>query len=200
MFEKGDKIVYPNHGAGTIVGVKTKEILGEEKKYYIMKLPIGDMKVMIPVEQVDEIGLRDVIDEDEADDILKLLKGEKSDMSQNWNRRYRANMEKLKTGDIFEVGKVVRDLTIRDEEKGLSTGEKKMLSNARQILISELVLAKDLEKEEIENMIENSFGENTGINQGDNEEEVNEDESEEVEDKGVEDKEEDETEKEKKNS
>ena len=200
MFEKGDKIVYPNHGAGTIVGVKTKEILGEEKKYYIMKLPIGDMKVMIPVEQVDEIGLRDVIDEDEADDILNLLKGEKSDMSQNWNRRYRANMEKLKTGDIFEVGKVVRDLTIRDEEKGLSTGEKKMLSNARQILISELVLAKDLEKEEIENMIENSFGENTGINQGDNEEEVNEDESEEVEDKGVEDKEEDETEKEKKNS
>jgi len=160
MFEKGDKIVYPNHGAGTIVGVKTKEILGEEKKYYIMKLPIGDMKVMIPVEKVDEIGLRDVIDEDEADDIFSLLGGKKSDMSQNWNRRYRANMEKLKTGDIFEVGKVVRDLTIRDEQKGLSTGEKKMLSNARQILISELVLAKDMEKEEIENMIEESFGEN----------------------------------------
>jgi CarD family transcriptional regulator len=163
MFDKGDKIVYPNHGAGTIVGIQTKEILGEEKKYYIMKLPIGEMKVMIPIENVNEIGLRDVIDVEEANKVLQLLKGEKSDMSQNWNRRYRANMEKLKTGDIYEVGEVVRDLTMRDEEKGLSTGEKKMLNNARQILISELVLAKDMEKEEVESMIEQKFEENPNI-------------------------------------
>jgi len=162
-FEIGDKIVYPNHGAGTIIGIETKEILGEEKQYYIMELPIGDMRVMIPIDKIDEIGVRGIIDEEEADQILALLKGDQSKMSQNWNRRYRANMEKLKTGDIYEVGGVVRDLTIRDEEKGLSTGEKKMLSNARQILISELVLAKDIDEEEVINIIDNAFDNNPHI-------------------------------------
>lgn len=162
-FEIGDKIVYPNHGAGTIIGIETKEILGEEKQYYIMELPIGDMRVMIPIDKIDEIGVRGIIDEEEADQILALLKGDKSKMSQNWNRRYRANMEKLKTGDIYEVGGVVRDLTIRDEEKGLSTGEKKMLSNARQILISELVLAKDMDEEEVINIIDIAFDNNPHI-------------------------------------
>ena len=157
MFDIGDKVVYPNHGAGTIVDIESREILGEEKKYYIMKLPIGEMKVMIPVDKVDEIGVRDIIDEEEADEIIALLKGDQSQMSQNWNRRYRANMEKLKTGDIYEVGGVVRDLTIRDEEKGLSTGEKKMLNNARKILISELVLAKDVDEEEIKEIIDQAF-------------------------------------------
>ncbi len=163
MFKKGDKVVYPNHGAGTIERIETKEILGDEKKYYIMRLPIGDMKVMIPVDKVDEIGVREVIDAEEAENIIELLKGEKSKMSQNWNRRYRANQEKLKTGDIYEVGGVVRDLTIRDEEKGLSTGEKKMLSNARQILISELVLAKDADEEEIREIIDKAFENNPHI-------------------------------------
>ncbi|MBF8437987.1 CarD family transcriptional regulator [Halanaerobiaceae bacterium Z-7014] len=162
-FEIGDKIVYPNHGAGTIIGIETKEILGDEKQYYIMELPIGDMRVMIPIDRIDEIGVRGIIDEEEADQILALLKGDKSKMSQNWNRRYRANMEKLKTGDIYEVGGVVRDLTIRDEEKGLSTGEKKMLSNARQILISELVLAKDMDEEEVIDIIDNAFDNNPHI-------------------------------------
>lgn len=160
MFKVGDKVVYPNHGAGTIIGLETKEILGEEKKYFIMQLPIGEMKVMIPVEKVDEIGIRRVIDEEEADDVLRLLKGEKSKMSQNWNRRFRANMEKLKTGDIYEVAEVVRNLTIRDHEKGLSTGEKKMLNNSRQILISELVLSKDMDEEEVELLISEVFNDN----------------------------------------
>ncbi len=163
MFDIGDKVVYPNHGAGTIVDIESREILGEEKKYYIMKLPIGEMKVMIPVDKVDEIGVRDIIDEEEADEIIALLKGDQSQMSQNWNRRYRANMEKLKTGDIYEVGGVVRDLTIRDEEKGLSTGEKKMLNNARKILISELVLAKDVDEEEIKEIIDQAFDNNPHI-------------------------------------
>jgi len=157
VFNLGDKIVYPNHGAGTIVSIETKTILDEEKKYYIMKLPIGEMKVMIPVDKIDEIGIRNVIDEEEADNVFELLKGDKSKMSQNWNRRYRANQEKLKTGDIYEVGEVVRNLTIRDIEKGLSTGEKKMLSNSRQILISELVLAKDKDEEEVSAMIDEIF-------------------------------------------
>ncbi|MFW5996150.1 MAG: CarD family transcriptional regulator [Halanaerobiaceae bacterium] len=163
MFDVGDKVVYPNHGAGTIIGLETKQILDEEKQYYIMEMPIGEMKVMIPVEKIEEIGIRNVIDEEEADNVFHLLKGEKSKMSQNWNRRYRANMEKLKTGDIYEVTEVVRNLTLRDEEKGLSTGEKKMLSNARQILISELVLAKDMDKEDIEEMIDESFEDNPNI-------------------------------------
>lgn len=112
---------------------------------------------MIPIDKIEEIGVRDVIDAEEADNVFKLLKGEKSKMSQNWNRRYRANMEKIKTGDIYEVTEVVRNLTLRDMEKGLSTGEKKMLNNARQILISELVLAKDMPEEEIEKKIQEIF-------------------------------------------
>jgi len=163
VFNIGNKVVYHNHGAGTIVAIETKKILNEEKKYYIMKLPIGEMKVMIPVDKVDEIGVRDVIDSEEADEVIILLTGKKSDMSQNWNRRYRANMEKLKTGDIYEVSGVVRDLTIRDDQKGLSTGEKKMLNNARQILISELVLAKDMDKEDVESMIDETFAKNPDI-------------------------------------
>ncbi len=163
MFNVGDRVVYPNHGAGTIVSVETKEILGDKKQYYIMKLPIGEMKVMIPVEKVEEIGIRNVISQEEADEVLGLLKGDKSKMSQNWNRRFRANMEKLKTGDIYEVAEVVRNLTIRDHEKGLSTGEKKMLNNSRQILISELVLSKDLEEEEVEELIGDVFNDNPNL-------------------------------------
>jgi CarD family transcriptional regulator len=157
MYKIGNKVVYPNHGAGTIVGIETKTILDEKKEYYIMKLPIGEMKVMIPVDKIDKIGIRDVISEKKADEVFELLNGEKSKMSQNWNRRFRANQEKLKTGDIFEVAEVVRNLSIRDREKGLSTGEKKMLSNARQILISELVLAKDMDQESISEKMEDLF-------------------------------------------
>ncbi|MFW6001446.1 MAG: CarD family transcriptional regulator [Halanaerobium sp.] len=157
MYKIGDKVVYPNHGAGTIVGIEIKTILDEKKEYYIMKLPIGEMKVMIPVDKIDKIGIRDVISEKKADEVFELLNGEKSKMSQNWNRRYRANQEKLKTGDIFEVAEVVRNLSIRDREKGLSTGEKKMLSNARKILISELVLAKDMNEEEISEKMDDLF-------------------------------------------
>ncbi|MCK8816236.1 CarD family transcriptional regulator [Natroniella sulfidigena] len=159
MFEIGDKIVYPNHGAGTIVDVEEKEILGETKQYYIMKLPIGEMKVMIPKDNVEEIGLRNVIDKEVVPHVYEVLEGKQSEMSQNWNRRYRANTEKIKTGDIFEVAEVVRNLTIRDIVKGLSTGEKKMLSNSRQILISELVLTEDKTEEEIETKIDEIFAE-----------------------------------------
>ena len=159
MFEIGDNIVYPNHGAGTIVDVEEKEILGETKQYYIMKLPIGEMRVMIPKDNAEDIGLRDIIDKEVVPNVYKVLKQEQSEMSQNWNRRYRANSEKIKTGDIFEVAEVVRNLTIRDIVKGLSTGEKKMLSNARQILISELVLTEEKEEEEIREKIDKIFEE-----------------------------------------
>ncbi|HLS90521.1 MAG TPA: CarD family transcriptional regulator [Limnochordia bacterium] len=157
-FNIGDKVVYPMHGAGIIEAIEEKEVLGERQTYYIMKLPIGDMKVMIPTDNVAEIGLRQVIDNEDVEKVFEILRGEKSNMSQNWNRRYRANMEKIKSGDIFEVAEVVRNLAIRDREKGLSTGERKMLDNARQILISELVLAQDATEEEVEETLNELLG------------------------------------------
>jgi CarD family transcriptional regulator len=154
MFNIGDKVVYPMHGAGVIEGIEEKEILGEKRKYYVMKMPIGEMKVMIPVDNVEEIGIRDIIDDSDMEKVLTILKGDKTKMPQNWNRRYRINMEKIKSGDIFEIASVVRNLMIRDAEKGLSTGERKMLNSAKQMLISEIVLASDYDQEETERLID----------------------------------------------
>ncbi len=157
MFNVGDRVVYPMHGAGVIESIEEKEVLGERQKYYIMRLPIGDMKVMIPLENVGDIGLREVINEAEVTKVFELLEGDQSKMSSNWNRRYRANMEKIKTGDIYEVAEVVRNLYIRDIRKGLSTGERKMLDSAKQILISELVLAENTDEEEARNRLDSVF-------------------------------------------
>ncbi|QSQ08938.1 RNA polymerase-binding transcription factor CarD [Koleobacter methoxysyntrophicus] len=157
MFNIGDKIVYPMHGAGVIEAIEEKEILGEKQKYYIMKLPIGDMKVMIPLNSVAEVGLRKVIKDREIDKVFEVLKSKKTAMSSNWNHRYRANLEKIKSGDIYKVAEVVRNLMLREKEKGLSTGERKMLENARQILVSELVLAKGIDEAEAEGILDSIF-------------------------------------------
>ncbi len=154
MFNIGEKIVYPMHGAGVIESIEEREILGERKKYYIMKMPIGDMQVMIPLDQIADIGIRKVIDTKEIEDVLDVLADDITEMHKNWNRRYRANMELIKTGDVYEIAEVVRNLTIMDNEKGLSTGERKMLSNARQILISEIVLVAEMTEEEAITLIE----------------------------------------------
>ncbi|WDV45447.1 CarD family transcriptional regulator [Clostridiaceae bacterium M8S5] len=154
MFNIGDKIVYPMHGAGIIVGIEEKEILGKKRKYYIMKMPMGDMKVMVPIDSVEDIGIREIINNEEVEQVLAVLSDNESKMTQNWNRRYRANMDKIKSGDIYEIASVVRNLIIRDREKGLSTGERKMLNNAKQMLISEIVLAKNIDEFETEEMIE----------------------------------------------
>lgn len=158
MFNVGDKIVYPMHGAGVIESIEEKEILGQKQNYYVVKMPFGDMKVMIPINSVNEIGIREVIDSKDVDKVISILKNEDKSQVSNWNKRYRENMSRIKSGDIFEVADVVRMLMIRDKEKGLSTGERKMLNSAKQILISELVLAKGIDKDEIENMINNYFG------------------------------------------
>jgi CarD family transcriptional regulator len=142
------------HGAGVIESVEEREILGEMKRYYVMRMPIGEMKVMVPISSVTDIGLRKVIDEAGVSKVLTILKDKDSPMSTNWNRRYRSNMEKIKSGNVFELAEVVRNLSSRDKEKGLSTGEKKMLDNARQILVSELVLAKNSQEDNIRNLIE----------------------------------------------
>lgn len=153
MFNIGDKVVYPMHGAGIIESIEEKIILGEKRKYYIMKIPIGDMKVMVPMDNVDEIGIREIISSQEVDQVLAILKDDISNMPTNWNRRYRANMDKIKTGNIYEVADVVRDLMLSEKEKGLSTGERKMLTNAKHILISEIVLVKNIEEKDAEILI-----------------------------------------------
>jgi CarD family transcriptional regulator len=157
MFNIGDKIVYPMHGAGIIEKIEENEVLGERQKFYVMRLPLGDMKVMIPMNSMEELGLRQVISSEEVDNAINVLKGEVTKMSSNWNRRYRANMGKLKTGDIYEVAEVVRNLSIRDKKKGLSTGERRMLDNAKQILVSELVLAKDMTEDQVLNLIDTAL-------------------------------------------
>lgn len=153
MFNVGDKVVYPMHGAGIIESIEEKEVLGEVRKYYVLRLPIGDMKLMVPIGNGGELGLREVVDENGMQKVFTILHNKESVICTNWNRRYRANLDKIKSGDIFEVAEVVRNLTLREREKGLSTGERKMLENARQILISELVLVHEIEEETAEDMI-----------------------------------------------
>jgi len=150
MYSVGDKIVYPMHGAGVIESIEEKEILGSIHRYYIVRMPVGNMKVMIPTDNCEDIGIRDIIDKSEAEQVLDILKAPCVDATCNWNKRYRENMTKIKSGDIFSVADVVRTLMLRDKQKGLSTGEKKMLNSARQILVSELVLVKGVKPSEIE--------------------------------------------------
>ncbi len=157
MFNIGDKIVYPMHGAGVIEAIEEKEILGTRRKYYIMRMPLDEMKVMIPLDTIDGIGIRQVISNQEVESVIAVLEANETKMPQNWNRRYRANMDRLKTGDIYEVAEVVRNLTLRDREKTLSTGERKILSNARQILISELILATDRLDADIMTIVEEAI-------------------------------------------
>jgi CarD family transcriptional regulator len=157
VFEVGDKVVYPMHGAGVIESIEEREVLGAMQRYYIMRMPIGDMKVMIPVDNVEGIGLREVVNGEELKKVFEILRDQKSKMSTNWNRRYRANLEKIKSGNIYEVAEVVRNLAHRDREKGLSTGERKMLDNARQILISELVLAQGIAEDAARTVLDEVF-------------------------------------------
>lgn len=157
MFSVGDRVVYPMHGAGVIEAIEEKEILGAWKRYYVMKLPLGEMKVLIPTDNIAQVGLRGVIKKNEVSQVFIVLQGEQPEMSTNWNRRYRNHLEKIKSGDIFEVAEVVRNLMLRDREKGLSTGESKMLDTARQILVSELILVQGVEQHEIISNLDNIF-------------------------------------------
>jgi len=143
VFQVGDKVVYPMHGAGVIEAIEERVVLGKTKRYYILRLPYGEMQIMVPTDVAGGV-LRQVIDEEGVKRVQDILQGTKSKMSTNWNRRYRANLEKIKSGDVYEVAEVVRNLAQREREKGLSTGERKMLDNARQILLSELVLAQGM--------------------------------------------------------
>ena len=151
MFQVGDKIVHPMHGAGVIDSIVQKKINGVVREYYILKLPVGGMMVMIPTENSEEIGVRPVVKKDEADKVIAAISSIEVDMTSNWNRRYREN--RLKSGNLLEVARVVKGLMLREEERGLSTGERKMLHSAKQILISEIVLSQNTSYEDVEERI-----------------------------------------------
>jgi CarD family transcriptional regulator len=147
-FELGDTVVYPHHGAGKVLKKERKKMFGEEREYLTIKILHNDMTVMVPCENAGKAGLRRVIDEDTVKKVLAVLQDEVSEMPKNWNRRFKHNRDKIKTGDIYELAEVVRNLAIREHEKGLSTGEKQMFTRAKKILASELMYA--LDKDEVE--------------------------------------------------
>ena len=149
-FELGDNVVYPHHGAGKVLKKERKKMFGEEREYLTIKILHNDMTVMVPCENAGKAGLRRVIDEDTVKKVLAVLQDEVSEMPKNWNRRFKHNRDKIKTGDIYELTEVVRNLAIREHQKGLSTGEKQMFTRAKKILASELMYALDKDEEQAE--------------------------------------------------
>ncbi|MFM6968063.1 MAG: CarD family transcriptional regulator [Microbacteriaceae bacterium] len=141
-FKVGETVVYPHHGAATIVEIKTRVIKGEEKKYLKLNVSQGGLTIEVPSDNVEMVGVRDVIDKAGLERVFAVLRDPIVEEPANWSRRYKANLEKLASGDVIKVSEVVRDLWRREQDRGLSAGEKRMLAKARQILISELALAE----------------------------------------------------------
>src|SRR2546430_6147316 len=148
LYKVGDKVVYPHHGAGTVVKKETREVLGEKREYLTIQILHNDMTVQVPAENAEKVGLRWVIDEKMVEVVVKALTGGSTEMPKNWNRRFKHNRDKMKTGDILELAEAVRNLSLRDHEKGLSTGEKQMLVKAKKILASALGYAKETAAED----------------------------------------------------
>jgi len=153
-FEVGDNVVYPHHGAGQVVKKEDKNILGEVRQYLTIKILHNDMTVMVPCENAGKAGLRRVIDEETVKKVLAVLSDDVSEMPKNWNRRFKHNRDKIKTGDIYELAEVVRNLAIREQDKGLSTGEKQMYTRAKKILASELMYALEKTEDEAEEYLD----------------------------------------------
>ncbi|HEX2040570.1 MAG TPA: CarD family transcriptional regulator [Acidimicrobiales bacterium] len=156
-FDVGDKVVYPHHGAATIERREKKEVFGETREYLVLKLAYGDLTLMVPCDNTDEVGLREVINDEEVEEVFAVLRKKEARMPTNWSRRYKNHVEKLKSGDIYQVAEVVRNLSIRDKDKGLSAGEKRMLTRARQILVSELTFAIGVSEEEAEKKLNDAL-------------------------------------------
>jgi CarD family transcriptional regulator len=158
-FELGDHVVYPHHGAGKVLKKEEMEMLGERREYLTIKILHNDMTVRVPTENAALAGLRRVIDEETVQKVLDVLRDEVSEMPKNWNRRFKHNRDKIKTGDIYELAEVVRNLSLRENEKGLSTGEKQMFTRTKKILASELMYALDKDEEEAENYLDELLAE-----------------------------------------
>ncbi|MDP4117997.1 MAG: CarD family transcriptional regulator [Bacillota bacterium] len=144
MYKVGEKLLYPMHGAGIVESIEEQELMGEKKTYYVLKMPMDGMKVKIPVDNAKTIGVRDIIGTDEACAVMDYIKTYHGVFNSNWNKRYRENIAHIKSGDVYEVAGVVKMLMCRDKERGLSSGERKMLTSAKQILISEIMLSRDV--------------------------------------------------------
>lgn len=154
LFEVGETVVYPHHGAATIIEVKERVIKGETKKYLKLNVTQGDLVIEVPAENVDLVGVRDVIGQEGLDRVFEVLRAPFTEEPTNWSRRYKANLEKLASGDVIKVSEVVRDLWRRDQDRGLSAGEKRMLAKARQILISELALAEKIDEDKAGDLLD----------------------------------------------
>lgn len=159
MLTVGDRVVYPMHGAGVIEAVEEHEVMGERREYFILTMPCGGMRVMIPLDNVEHVGLREVICEAEVDEVFCTLRSAPAQACVNWNRRFNINLAKIKSGNIHEVAEVVRNLTIQDRVKKLSTGERRLLDTARQILVSELVLVCRKDADAIAKSLDSVFAE-----------------------------------------
>ena len=154
----GDNVVYPHHGAGKVLKKEQKTVLGECREYLTIKILHNDMTVMVPCENANKAGLRRVIDDEAVAKVLAVLRDDVSQMPKNWNRRFKHNRDKIKTGDVYELAEVVRNLAIRESEKGLSTGEKQMYTRAKKILASELMYALEMEEDEAEEHLDSLIG------------------------------------------
>jgi CarD family transcriptional regulator len=157
-YKVGDQVVYPQHGVATIQKIEEKDVLGEVQSYLVLELDEGDLTLMVPAASVEEVGIRNLIGKDQVEEVLRILrKGRITDGADNWSRRFKANSEKLKSGDIQLVAEVVRNLSIRDRQKGLSTGERRMLNRARRILSGEIAVALKLDTEGAEAVLEDAL-------------------------------------------
>jgi CarD family transcriptional regulator len=158
-FRVGDKVVYPHHGAAVIESMQERDVDGETRKYWVLRLSYGDLTLMVPTDGAEEIGLRGVVPKGELEQVYKILQSKKqAPTPSNWSRRFKSHIEKLRSGDIYQVAEVVRNLSNRDQDKGLSAGEKRMLQRARQILVSELTFAANLKPEKAEAMLDDLLG------------------------------------------
>ncbi|MFA6000974.1 MAG: CarD family transcriptional regulator [Thermoleophilia bacterium] len=154
VYSVGDKVVYPHHGAGTVIKKEKRDVLGEKREYLTIQILHNDMTVMVPVDNADKAGLRKVIAKNDVEEVMAVLRQDETNMPKNWNRRFKHNREKIKTGDIFELAEVVRNLSIREAEKGLSTGEKQMFNRAKKILASELMYARGLDEDQADKFLD----------------------------------------------
>ena len=157
VFDIGDKVVYPHHGAAIVERREVKEAFGQKREYLVLRLAYGDLTLMVPADNTDGVGLREVINDEEVEEVFAVLRKKEARMPTNWSRRYKNHSEKLRSGDIYQVAEVVRNLSIRDKDKGLSAGEKRMLSRARQILVSELTFALDVDEQTAEKRLDEAL-------------------------------------------
>jgi CarD family transcriptional regulator len=156
-FDVGDKVVYPHHGAAVIERREKMEAFGETREYLVLRLAYGDLTLKVPADNTDSVGLRDVINDEEVEEVFAVLRKKEARMPTNWSRRFKNHVEKLKSGDIYQVAEVVRNLSLRDKDKGLSAGEKRMLAKARQILTSELTFALNVNEEQAEKKLDEAL-------------------------------------------